>query len=470
MNNDIRSSRPWRASKRVVSASLAALAMSVPLAGLIPGSIASAASGTWTDLTGNGIFAKPMAVTVDDAGDVFVLNDTSGTNVVEELPHGSSTWIDITNGYPFNVSYGGRIAVNSQGDLFVTNFKGSQVDELIPVGGNYQSTSWKDISAGGPVYAPFGIAVDSSGNVWVANNVNYGAPIISEWSPGTNTWMAKTNYSGINWPQALAVDSAGDAFLSYAFATGVYELPNGSTTLAHIPSPFAGGAGSSVGPNGNLYVASGNVIWELSPDAGNNYVHGTWTAISSSVFNGPTDVAFDSAGDMFVTNSNNTTTNAVVEFRVSQPPPTPIAETVNVDGSVYQVIGNFGYNPAAAIQQGSYAGYIEERAAIEAGASFSGQGTESSYLSAILDGSGVGIDDTHVTPEQQGQFAALYQKLGIIPTWTNNTVQIAAGVTALKAGAASALAIENYLVQMDGYSWSTAEAQAAAGFPVQSGT
>ncbi len=33
--------------------------------------------------------------------------------------------------------------------------------------------------------------------------------------------------------------------------------------------------------------------------------------------------------------------------------------------------------------------------------------------------------------EQQGQFADLYQKLGIIPTWTDNTVSIPTGVAAL---------------------------------------
>ena len=149
-------------------------------------------------------------------------------------------------------------------------------------------------------------------------------------------------------------------------------------------------------------------------------------------------------------------------------PPTLTPESVTVDGVKSQVIGNLGYNPAPAIQGGTFAGYVEERAAIEAGATFSREGTDSSYLSAILDGSGVGINDAHVTPEQQGQFAALYQKLGIIPTWTDNTVSLPQGVTTLLQSGASTLAIENYLVQLDGFSW--AAAQAASGFRMQSGT
>ena len=158
------------------------------------------------------------------------------------------------------------------------------------------------------------------------------------------------------------------------------------------------------------------------------------------------------------------------------PPPVPVwtpplltPETVTVGATTTEVIGNFGYNPVMAIQSSGFMGYVEERAAIEAGASFSGEGTDSSYLSAILDGAGVGMGQS-VTANQQGQFAALYQKLGIIPVWTDNTVSIPAGVATLRKAGASTLAIENYLVELDGFSWAAAETQAAAGFPMQSAT
>ena len=93
---------------------------------------------------------------------------------------------------------------------------------------------------------------------------------------------------------------------------------------------------------------------------------------------------------------------------------------------------------------------------------------QSTYLSSVLDGSGVGLQQ-HVSAMQQGQFAALYQKLGIIPTWTDNTVTIPLAIAALVKAGAPTLAIENYLVQLDGFSWPAAQSQAGAGFPVQSG-
>lgn len=150
-------------------------------------------------------------------------------------------------------------------------------------------------------------------------------------------------------------------------------------------------------------------------------------------------------------------------------PPTLLPEAVTVDGINTQVVGNLGYNPESAIRNGTLAGYVEERAAILVGASFTHEGIQSSYLSAVLDGSGVGLQQ-HVSAVQQGEFAALYQKLGIIPTWSDNTVSIPQGVTALLKAGAPTLAIENYLVQLDGFSWPAAQTQAASGFPMQSGT
>jgi hypothetical protein len=42
-----------------------------------------------------------------------------------------------------------------------------------------------------------------------------------------------------------------------------------------------------------------------------------------------------------------------------------------------------------------------------------------------------------------------------------------AGVQALVKANAATLAIENYLVQLDGFSWAVAQAQVRAGFPIR---
>ena len=139
-------------------------------------------------------------------------------------------------------------------------------------------------------------------------------------------------------------------------------------------------------------------------------------------------------------------------------PPAISPSSVTVNGVKHRVIGSMGLNSSAAIQGGSYTGYVEERAALNAGATFGGEGIHSSYLSAILSGSGVGLQH-HVPAASQGEFAALYQKLSIIPTWTGNTTTVSSGESTLIKANASRLAIENYLVQFGGYNWTTAIAK-----------
>jgi hypothetical protein len=130
-----------------------------------------------------------------------------------------------------------------------------------------------------------------------------------------------------------------------------------------------------------------------------------------------------------------------------------------------QVIANLGYNAPPAVASGSSPGYVEERAALKAGLSLNKEGVTSSYLTAILSGSGVGTGQ-HVSPTQQGAFAGLYQKLGIIPTPTNSSVILPQAVAMLEQAHATTLEIENYLVQLYGFSWAVAEREAQAGFPI----
>ncbi len=226
-----------------------------------------------------------------------------------------------------------------------------------------------------------------------------------------------------------------------------------------------------------LTVASGDGTWSNhgATDTGSTASTGqyanTWTAPS---MNTATSVTLTAA---LATVPARTVAQTVQVGAAPPPPPSPsiwippvlVPETVTVRGQNAQVIGNLSYNATTAIANGAYLGFVEERAAIEAGATFSGEGTDSSYLSAVLDGSGVGLQQP-VSAVQQGQFAALYQKLRIIPTWTDNAVSIQQGVAALVKDHASTLAIENYLVQLDGFSWAAAQSQAAAGFSIQSAT
>jgi hypothetical protein len=112
-------------------------------------------------------------------------------------------------------------------------------------------------------------------------------------------------------------------------------------------------------------------------------------------------------------------------------PPTLILESVTVDRHTAEVAANLGWNPVANIQASGPPAFVEERAAIEAGASLTGAGAAPTDLVHILSGAGVGLGPG-VTPHAAGLWAAFYEHLGILPNWTGtNTTSVAAGVAAL---------------------------------------
>ena len=267
-----------------------------------------------------------------------------------------------------------------------------------------------------------------------------------------------------------AVDAATSVTLT---SRDIQPFPTLTITTTSLPaaavgSPYDETLQTGGGTGGNTWRVTAGTLAAGMTLSSSGALDGTPTAAGSQTFT----VTVTDSGGATATQALSLTVRAATPPPPPHPvwvPPTLIPETITVAGQTTPVIGNLSYNTGTTIADGSYFGYVEERAAIEAGASFTGEGTDSSYLSAILSGDGVGLQQ-HVTAVQQGQFAALYQKLGIIPTWMNNTVSIPHGVAALRKAGASTLAIENYLVQLDGFSWAAAQAQAAAVFSLQSQT
>jgi YVTN family beta-propeller protein len=432
----------------------------------------------------------PYDVVVDPAnGLVYVTNqqadtvsaiDAATNQVVGTMAVGADPTYMGVNAINGNV----YVANNNAADVSVINGATNQVVNTIPVSD-----------------APSGVAI---------NPVN-GTVYVSEWSSGTVAVIdAATNpvvqtITVGGQPFTPIFDAAnGDVYVPSWSTNAVYVI-NGATNQVVQTIPVGSGPNFAAvdAANGDVYIAN----WEsdtvsvidgatnqavdtiavgihpravaVNPVNGNLYVanngsdtvsviNGTTNQVVQTLNAGisPAGIAADPAnGNVYIVDSGSNAVSVLLAPSAPWMPPKLIPEPVTVGSISGAVIGNLGFNPITAVQNGTYAGYMEERAALVAGVSFTGEGTDSSYLSAILDGAGVG-QQQHVSATQQGEFAALYQKLGIIPTWTDNSVGIAQGVAALENAKAPVLAIENYLVQLGGYSWTVAQQQAALGFPI----
>ena len=216
---------------------------------------------------------------------------------------------------------------------------------------------------------PQGVAVDAAGNLYVADTLNYairkitpaGAVTTLAGQPGVAGAQDGVGSAALFYgPTGIAVDTAGNLYVADTFNSTIRKItPAGSvTTLAGLaptagsPSPInegsANGTGSAarfmtprgvaVDGAGNVYVAdTGNstirkitpagVVTTLAGAAGNpNSNDGTG---ASARFNYPFGIASDSAGDLWVADTSNSTIRAITPAGVV----TTLAGLANNTGS-----------------------------------------------------------------------------------------------------------------------------------------
>lgn len=110
------------------------------------------------------------------------------------------------------------LAVDSKGNLYVANSAGNNILVYSP---GYTLQKSKTITAG--ITTPWGVAFDPIGDLWVANN---GSNSITEYNAGTQ-YTSTAISKGILSPEALVFDSAGNLWVqNNATYLTVYESAN----------------------------------------------------------------------------------------------------------------------------------------------------------------------------------------------------------------------------------------------------
>jgi len=108
--------------------------------------------------------------------------------------------------------------------------------------------------AGGGLNGPRAIAIDSAGNAWVANGLGSSVTKISS----AGTFLSGTSGyagSGLNAPFGIAIDASGNAWLANTDLNGAIEL---SSTGAFLSGPNGYSGGGLNEPDGIAIDASGN--------------------------------------------------------------------------------------------------------------------------------------------------------------------------------------------------------------------
>ncbi|MBU6337898.1 MAG: NHL repeat-containing protein [Acidobacteria bacterium] len=285
-----------------------------------------------------------------------------------------------TYGPTENTPYG--IAIDSEGNIFTANFGSDTVSLLLPPG----AAPPLNLPSGS--IDPFAIAVDDAGNVYTAN---YGSANVSKLTrqAGGGYTASQLGSTGTN-PRSLVLDRSGNVYTADGFSNRITKItPGGSSSLFAVTG--GGPLALAIDPADFIYVANGgsSTVTRFAPDGtatpfgttgttpiaikldpdGNiftaNFSVNTITRIGSggspsSLFAGsgasPSSMTFDSARNLYVTNSGSATVIKIApDGTVSAPISTgpgsnPNGITIDSDGNLFVV--NTGTNNVVKISSG----------------------------------------------------------------------------------------------------------------------
>ena len=355
---------------------------------------AFAGSGLGGSADGTGTSAqlyRPYGIALDSSGTLYVadrgnqtIRKITSAGVVTTLAGtaGASGSADGT-GTAAQFNQPGGVAVGSGGDLYVTDTGNSIIRKVTSAGvvttlAGTQGTSGSTDGTGtaASFNQPFGIAVDGSGNLYVAELGNNTirkvtqAGVVTTLAGGAAT-AGSTDGTGtaalFNQPVGIAIDGSGNLYVTDTGNDTIRKVTSAGvvTTLAGSPgqSGTADGTGSAarfnsprgiaVDASGNLFVAdsANGTIRRITPAgvvttvAGRPDTYASESGIGAgALFDVPVSTAVDSGGDVYVScNLGNLISKGAV---VSSIGPTiiqqPVSQTIAPGSTVSSCVAADG--------------------------------------------------------------------------------------------------------------------------------
>ena len=264
-------------------------------------SVSQGPYGTNVTISGTGFSTTATDDMVAFNGKLATVSSASSTQLTAIVPIGAGTG-DVT------VTVNG---VTITGPVFSYLFTAS----VTTLAGSTSPGSKNGIGTAASFADPYAIAVDATGNVYV---VDMGNQLIRKITPaGVVTTLAGSGSVGsangagtaasFNYPTGIAVDASGNVYVADNRNLLIRKI-----TPAGVVSTFAGGgtpysfvnpSGLTIDPNGNLYVTDGQAIREITPS-------GVVTTLGAA-FDEPLDLAFQN-NTIYVSDADKDNIYAIV--------------------------------------------------------------------------------------------------------------------------------------------------------------
>jgi tripartite motif-containing protein 71 len=212
---------------------------------------------------------------VDSQGTVYV-TDIGGSRILY-LPKNSATWsvkpITTNTGYSEN-----GITIDNSGKIYVLDTSNGRIQMA-----NSITDDWTFIAGSSewPLYRPSGIAVDLNGNLYVTeaniNRVLKWTKDLTDETGTTGTWsLLGDGYSSFTYPNGIAVEHDGNVYVS---------IGNGHRIMKWTRDPLDG--------SGTWSAWAGNAIGVTTAGTG------------LGAFTSPSDVEVDPSGNVYVVDKVN---------------------------------------------------------------------------------------------------------------------------------------------------------------------
>lgn len=224
----------------------------------------------WQRQYGASLRDLSFGAAVDSSGNVYSTGWTRNvtTNIYDVIlakwnSSGTIQWQAALSGSASDT--GRSVAVDSSGNVYITGTDKSSAsnngsDDILVAKYNSSGTlQWQRVLGSSDSDAGYGIAADSSGNVYVAGSANGGMDIlIAKWnSSGTLQWQRTLSSTGVDYAEGIFVDNLGNIYISASTnISGNYQF-----LIAKLPDDgtMTGTYGSFVYASSSLTPATGGL-------------------------------------------------------------------------------------------------------------------------------------------------------------------------------------------------------------------
>ena len=370
----------------------------------------------------------PMGVAVDTNFNVYIAD--TGDNTIREVTTDGNIATIAGDSFPsyqgdaglaINAELHGPedVAVDSSGNIYIADTQNAYIRKVTSDGninfiagdGSIGFTGDGGYATSADLIAPFALAVDSSGNVYFAENGDSRirridaksldiSTVAGNGTPGFSGDGSTATSAEMNSPTGLAVDSSGNLYIADSLNRRIRKVASGgsiSTFAGNGTFSYSGDGGPAgkaqlntpqgvaADSSGNLYIADtlNNVVRKVSPNgtisnyAGNGGAgsSGDGSAATSAQLNGPQGLALDAAGNLFIAD----TLNASAQLNL------PSGVAVDANNNLY--IADFGNSRVRKVSTNNTIGTVAGNGA----AGYSGDGGQA--VKAQLNGpQGVAVD------------------------------------------------------------------------------